>query len=322
MIERTFTKMYVGVDLGGTKIATALVNDEGVIVKRILASTVADGGSDDVVKGVMETCDALLAGVEKPPLSIGIGVPGTVREDIGMVVFTPNLPLRDVPMADILGKVYNCPVLLGNDANCAALGEVVAGGAKGAKDVVMITLGTGLGGGVIIGGKLRTGLTGAGGELGHMVIFPGGRECGCGRRGCWETYGAATGLKNTALEYMKNNKNSMMWELCRGTTNKLNGKIIFQAYRAKDPAAIFTVSTYIEHLAIGVVNIINMLEPELICVGGGISNAWDCINKPLTEAVEKEKFMRFSKDVPGTKLVRATLGNDAGIIGAAMLGKH
>jgi len=314
--------MYVGVDLGGTKIAAAIVNDEGMIIKKVQASTVADGGPDDVVKGIIESCDTLLAKSEEQPSSIGIGVPGTVRDDIGLVVFTPNLPLRDVHMADILRKVYKCPVLLGNDANCAALGEVVAGGAKGAKDVVMITLGTGLGGGVIIGGKLHTGLSGAGGELGHMVIFPGGRMCGCGRRGCWETYAAATGLKNTALEFMEENPDSLMWELCEGTTNKLNGMIIFEAYRAADPTAIFTVSKYIEHLSIGVIDIINMLEPELFCVGGGISNAWDCIEKPLTEAVEKEKFMRFSSDVPGTKLVKATLGNDAGIIGAAMLGRE
>jgi glucokinase len=186
----------------------------------------------------------------------------------------------------------------------------------------MITLGTGLGGGIILGGKLHTGLTGAGGEPGHMVIFPDGRECGCGRRGCWERYAAATGLKTTALEYMDNYPESLMWELCVGLTERLDGRTVFEAFRAGDPAAVRTVGKYTEHLAIGIVNIINILEPEIFCVGGGVSNAWDCLEKPLATAVEAEKFMRFLKDTPKTKLVKAKLGNDAGIIGAAMLGRE
>jgi len=314
--------MYVGVDLGGSKIAAAIVNDEGEIMERVHMPTKADAGPEAVVNGVIKACETLLDGVEQAPLSIGIGVPGTVRDDIGLVVFTPNLPLKNIPMTKELSKKYNCPVRLGNDANCAALGEAVAGGAKGAKSVAMITLGTGLGGGIIIGGKLHTGLSGAGGEIGHMVIFAGGRECGCGRRGCWESYGAATGLKKTALEYMQKHPESLMWELCVGLAERLDGRAVFDAYRAADPAAMLTVSTYTEHLAIGIVNIINILEPELFCIGGGISYAWDCLEDPLNAAVELEKFMRFSEGAPKTKLVQAALGNDAGIIGAAMLGRE
>jgi len=314
--------MYVGVDLGGSKIAAAIVNDEGEILERVHMPTKADAGPEAVVDGVIKACEALLDGAGKPPLSIGIGVPGTVRDDIGLVVFTPNLPLLNIPMTKELSAKYNCPVRLGNDANCAALGEAVAGGAKGAKSVAMITLGTGLGGGIIIGGKLHTGLSGAGGEIGHMVIFAGGRKCGCGRLGCWEGYGAATGLKITALEYMQNHPESKMWELCDGSAERLDGRIVFDAYRAGDPAAKLAVGMYTEHLAIGIVNIVNILEPELFCVGGGLSNAWDCLEEPLNTAVEQEKFMRFSEGAPKTKLVKAVLGNDAGIIGAAMLGRE
>jgi len=314
--------MYVGVDLGGSKIAAAIVNDEGEIIERVHMPTKADAGPEAVVSGVIKACESLLENSNHKPLSIGIGVPGTVRDDIGLVVFTPNLPLKNIFMTKELSDKYNCPVRLGNDANCAALGEAVAGGAKGAKDVAMITLGTGLGGGIIINGKLHTGLSGAGGEIGHMVIFSGGRECGCGRRGCWEAYAAATGLKKTALEYMQKHPESLMWELCVGLVERLDGRTVFDAYRADDPAAMLTVGQYIEHLAIGIVNIVNILEPELFCVGGGVSNAWDCIEEPLKSAVELEKFMRFSEGAPKTRLVKAVLGNDAGIIGAAMLGRE
>lgn len=313
--------MYVGVDLGGSKIAAAIVSENGEIQKRVHIPTKADAGPDAVIDGVIKACKGLIEDTEVPS-SIGIGVPGMVRDDIGKVVFTPNLPLRDVDMTSELNNMYKCPVRLGNDANCAALGEVVAGGAKGGKDVVMITLGTGLGGGIIINGKLHTGLTGAGGELGHMVILSGGRECGCGRRGCWERYAAATGLKITALEFMEKHPESLMWELCVGVAERLDGRAVFEAFRAGDTIAIRTVKRYIEHLAIGIVNIINVLEPEIFCVGGGVSNAWDCLGGPLAAAVELEKFMRFSTDTPQTKLVKAELGNDAGIIGAAMLGRE
>jgi len=314
--------MYVGVDLGGTKIAAATVSNEGEITKRINIPTTATGGPEAVVSDVIRACELLLDGVEETPLSIGVGVPGTVRDDIGLVVFTPNLPLRDVYLTKAMQKIYDCPVRLGNDANCAALGEAVAGGAKGARHMAMITLGTGLGGGVIINGKLHTGISGAGGELGHMVIFAGGRECGCGRKGCWETYCSATGITRTALEFMKAHPDSRLWELCSGETEKLNGRVIFDAYRDGDTAARLTVGQYTEHLAVGIANLINILEPEMVCVGGGLSNAWDCLEEPLKAAVEAEKFMRFSTDVPVTKLVKAALGNDAGIIGAAMLGRE
>jgi len=314
--------MYIGVDLGGTNTAAAIVDENGEIQQRVSIPTIANAGPDAVVSGVVKACDWLIAETGTRPASIGVGVPGTVRDDIGLAVFTPNLPLRNVYMADKLSTIFGCPVRLGNDANFAAFGEVIAGVAKGAKDVVMITLGTGLGGGVIIRGKLYTGLTGAGGELGHMVIFAGGRKCGCGRLGCWEPYSSASGLITTTLEYMEDHPESLMWELCERKTEKLEGRSIFEAFRANDSAAILAVGKYIEHLAIGIANLINILEPELFCIGGGISNAWDCLEEPLSKAVKAENIVRFSEDVPKTKLVKAMLGNDAGIIGAAMMGRE
>jgi len=312
--------MFIGVDLGGTNIAAAIVDEDGAIKKTVSIPTVAKD-ENSVIRGIINTCEGLLKDTDEVPQSIGIGVPGAVRDDIGMVVFTPNLPLKHVYMAKEISERFGCPVRLGNDANCAALGEVIAGSAKGMKNVTMITLGTGLGGGFIIDGKLHTGLSGSAGELGHMVIFSGGRDCGCGRKGCWESYASATGLKITATEFLENHQDSLIWELCSGNLENLNGRIIFNAYREADAAAVFIVNQYISHLAVGIVNIINLLEPELLCVGGGISDAWDCIEEPLKAAVDSERFARFADGSVEMKIAKAELGNDAGIIGAAMLGK-
>ena len=327
--------MRIGIDLGGTHTAAAIVDESGSIIKRAETPTDISGGAETVIAGLLYVCGSLMGvGTEvvdhydpqpkiQPaggfPQSIGIGVPGTVDAEKGEVIFAPNLPLKGVNITRELQKKYACPVRLGNDANCAALGETVAGGAKGAKDVVLITLGTGIGGGIIIGGNLHTGVSGAAGELGHMVITAGGRQCGCGRKGCWETYASASGLKKTADEIMKANADSLLWKLCDSDAEKVNGRIVFEAYRGGDGAAREIVEQYIEQLAAGIANLINILEPEMICVGGGISNEWESISKLLLARVDAERFPRASDQSPQTRIVRATLGNDAGIIGAAML---
>ena len=314
--------MRIGIDLGGTNIAAAIVDKDGSITKRASIPSNAGGGPDAVIGGLMKVCETLLSGEKEAPLSIGIGVPGSVNDEAGEVVFTPNLPFKHINITRELHERFGCPIRLGNDANCAALGETVAGGARGAKDVVFITLGTGLGGGIIWDGRLHTGISGAASELGHMVVLTGGRECGCGRRGCWERYASATGLTMTAVEYMDAHKDSIMWELCGGVAEKLDGRSVFDAFRKGDHAAKLAVGKYVEHLASGIVNIINVIEPEMICVGGGISSAWDCLAEPIEKIVDAEKYFRFSSArTPQTKIVQAELGNDAGIIGAAMLGR-
>ena len=313
--------MYIGIDLGGTNIAAALVDKNGVILKRAGVPTGTDGGAKNVTDRIQSVCETLTEN-EASPISIGVGVPGTVNDETGEVIFTPNLPLSGVNIAGELKKKYECPVHIGNDANCAALGETVAGGAKGARDVVFITLGTGVGGGIILNRRLHTGVNGAAGELGHMVIIAGGRACGCGRKGCWERYASASGLIETANEFMKTHSDSKLWELCGGESEKVNGRTVFDAYRTGDRVAKLTVEQYVEHLATGIVDIINILEPELFCVGGGISNAWDCLSEPLKAAVDAEKYTRFSLQSPQTSIVKAALGNDAGIIGAAFLGNR
>ena len=312
--------MRVGIDLGGTNIAAALVDSDGTILKRTSIHSDTSGGAKTIIDGLLEVSGILLRDTGEAPLSIGIGVPGTVNDDAGEIVFTPNLPLRSINVTRELKKRFGCPVWLGNDANCAALGEMIAGGAKGAQDVVFITLGTGVGGGLILEGRLRTGISGAASELGHQVIVVGGRQCGCGRLGCWETYASATGLIRTAIEFMGTHKESALWDLCGGLAERLDGRAVFDAFRKGDQAAKLTVERYIEHLGTGIVNLIDVLEPEMICIGGGISNAWDCLAEPIQKMADKDKYYRYSPNAPQTKIVKAVLGNDAGIIGAAMLG--
>ena len=174
--------MYIGIDLGGTNVAAALVDKDGAIIRRVSIPTDARGGANAIIGELTGVCSTLLEGGE-PALSIGIGIPGSVNEETGDVIFTPNLPLSGVNITNGLREKFGLPIFAGNDANCAALGEVVAGGAKGARNAVLITLGTGLGGGIILDGRLHTGVNGAAGELGHIVIVSGGRECGCGRNG-------------------------------------------------------------------------------------------------------------------------------------------
>jgi len=309
--------MNIGIDLGGTNIAAAIVDESGMIKRRVSIPTDKRGGANAILGGLQSVCESLLG--DAAPDSIGIGAPGTMNAQTGEVISTPNLPLSGVNIVRGLQEKYGCPIRIGNDANCAALGEAIAGGAKGAKDVVFLTLGTGIGGGLIIGGHLHTGLSGAAGEVGHMVIISGGRQCGCGRLGCWESYASATGLIRTAVEFMGTHKDSALWELCGGKTERVNGRYVFDAFRAGDNAARETVGRYVEHLAAGIINLINVLEPEMVCIGGGISSAWDCFAEPLQAIVDAEKYTRFSKETPQTRIVRATLGNDAGIIGAAAL---
>ena len=312
--------MYIGIDLGGTNIAAALVDGGGRITKRAGLPTNAKGGASVITAGLMHVCEELTEGMAEAPLSIGIGVPGIVNDDTGEVIFTPNLPLGGINITREIQEKYGRRIRLGNDANCAALGEVVAGGARGAQNVVFITLGTGVGGGIVLNGSLHTGFNGAAGELGHMVIVAGGRSCGCGRKGCWETYASASGLIRTAIEHMGTHDDSLLWERCGGVAEKITGKAIFDAFRAGDETARLTVDLYIKHLAAGIISIINILQPEMFCVGGGISHAWDCLESPLQAAVNAEVITRFSASTPQTKIVRAQLGNDAGIIGAAALG--
>ena len=251
--------------------------------------------------------------------SIGIGVPGAVNPETGVIEYSANLFFHNWSIVEMMEERLNTKVKIENDANAAALGEYLAGSAKGAKNAIAITLGTGVGGGIIIDGKIYSGSNFAGAELGHMVIVKGGKECACGRQGCWEAYASATGLINLTKEKILTEKPefSYMLKLCDDDISNVSGKTAFDAMAAGDPIAKQVVEEYISYLATGVVNIINIFQPDVLCVGGGVSNQGENLLAPLRAIVERERYTKHNDKQ--TVICRCSLGNDAGIIGAAYL---
>ena len=310
---------YIGIDVGGTNLVAGLVDEEGHILHK--ASCPVDKGMDDralcgqLVRLAREACAG--GGADPAAIeSVGVGIPGLVDNARGLVIQTANMPFCSTPLGELFRREWDVPVFLGNDANCAAIGEYWAGAAKGCDPAVVVTLGTGIGGGLVANGKLFTGYANSGMEVGHMVIKPNGILCGCGNRGCWETYGSATALIRLTQAEMEYTKDSVMWELCEGDRFKVQGRTAFQGARLDDPAAKRVLHTYLQGLSIGIINLINILQPEIICLGGGISNAEDdLLLDPLRQLVDEGTF---DKSNP-TRLEKASLGNDAGVVGAALL---
>ena len=312
---------YLGIDLGGTNIAAGIVDENYNILKKGSVPTLASRGIDAVMVDMAKLCQSLLdeMGLTVDDLAYaGIASPGTCNSDTGVCEFSNNIVMLNYPIAEVLKEKLGVKkVYIDNDANAAALAEVLVGAAKGASSAIMITLGTGVGGGIVVDGKIFSGFNYAGAELGHMVISKDGRPCTCGRRGCFETYSSATGLINMTKEKMAENKDSLMWELCGGI-DTVSGKTAFQAKRQGDAAGAEVVDEYIAYLGCGITNLINIFQPEVFLIGGGICNEGEYLLAPLREIVAKENFARNSKNQ--TVIKRAALGNDAGILGAAVLG--
>jgi glucokinase len=318
--------MYsIGIDLGGTNIAAGLVDDDYKIILKKSVPTRAEREADAISADIASLCLALIEekGLGKSDISfIGIATPGTANDRDGIVEYANNLPFLRYPIAERVSKMSGIErVYIANDANAAALGEAMAGAAKGTHSSIMVTLGTGVGGGIIIDGKVYSGFNNAAGELGHTVIEYNGRICSCGRRGCWETYSSATGLIKTTKEKIKEchakNIDTVMFEdEARG---HINGRTAFNGMRAGDVAATEVVKTYIDYLACGIANMINIFQPEVLTIGGGISNEKDFLLDLLLLSVNSDQYSRSLK--VKTEIKIAELGNDAGIVGAASLGR-
>jgi len=312
---------YIGIDVGGTNLVAGLVDEAGCILNKVSTPVAKDMTAEQFGKELARMSRRLCEVGEIDPAkieSVGMGLPGAVDNKAGLFVQNPNMPFRDknVPLREMFQKEWDIPVFLGNDANCAAVGEYWAGAAKGCDPVVMVTLGTGIGGGLIVDGKLFTGFSNAGMEIGHMIIQPNGILCGCGGRGCWERYGSATALIQLARLEMERDRTSEMWAIVDGDSYKVSGRTTFQAARLGDPAAKRVLSQYLRGLAIGMINLINILQPEIICLGGGVSNAEDdLLLDPLRELVWQGSFDKSTK----VRIERASLGNNAGVVGAALL---
>ncbi len=312
--------MYrIGVDLGGTNIAVGVVNQENKIIGRGKVKTNCPRPAAEIFDDIALAVNLALndAGVSiDEVVSVGVGTPGSVNKENGYIEFANNLYFDNVPAKEMLEERIGKTVYLDNDANCAALGEAVAGVGKGVSDFVAITLGTGVGSGIIVGGKIVSGVNYAAGEMGHMVIAIDGEQCNCGRKGCWERYASATALVAQTKASMLEHKDSIMWEIA-GSLDNVNGRTSFDAWRRNDKAATEVVNKYIHYVATGAINIINALQPEILCVGGGVGNEGENILIPLREAIEQERYSIHS--LKQTKILSAVLGNDAGILGAALL---
>ncbi len=312
---------YIGIDVGGTNLVAGLVDELGHIFNKVNTPVSKDMTAEQFAGELVRMAKRLCEVGEVDPSqieSVGIGLPGVVDNKSGLFVQNPNMPFRDrdVPLREMFRKEWEIPVFLGNDANCAAVGEYWAGAAKGCDPAMLITLGTGIGGGLILDGKLFTGFANAGMEVGHMIIQPNGILCGCGSRGCWERYGSATALIQLTRLEMERERNSKLWTLVDGDSYKVQGRTPFQAARLGDAAAKRVLNNYLQGLSIGMINLVNMLQPEIICLGGGVSNAEDdLLLNPLRELVWNGSFDKNHR----VRIEKASLGNDAGVVGAALL---
>lgn len=315
-------KYYLGIDLGGTNIAVGLVGSDYTIIKKESVPTKLPRTDIEIYDDIIALCSKLIKeqGLSANDIAwAGIGTPGTANQETGILEYSNNLKFNHSPMREYLSSGLKLPVYIENDANAAAYGEFLAGSGKGTNSMVAITLGTGVGGGIIIDGKIYAGSNYAGAELGHTVIVKGGRACTCRRDGCFEAYSSATGLINMTKEEMERCPDSLMWEVSR-QQGKVSGRTAFDAMRQGDTAAKRVVDEYIGYLACGLTNMVNIFQPDVLCIGGGICNEGETLMVPLRKLIETERYSKYCQKQ--TKLVTAVLGNDAGIIGAAMLGKN
>ncbi len=308
--------MYIGIDLGGTNIAVGLVDKDGKIIKSDSRPTLSQRHYTEIVKDMAELCMELTrdAGFEISDIEgIGIGSPGTIDSKAGVVIYSNNIRWDNVPLVAELKKHIDVPIAVENDANAAAYGEYYING-KGASSFVAVTLGTGVGGGIILNKDIYRGFNGAGGELGHTVMIYKGEPCTCGTDGCWEAYASVTALIRQTTKAIEENPDSMMVEIAN-EAGKVTGRTAFDAAKAGDAAGKAVVDQYIEYVACGVTNIINIFQPEVLVIGGGISKEGDYLLNPIKEYVKEHSYCA---NIPQTEIKIATLMNDAGIIGAAL----
>ncbi len=314
--------MRIGVDIGGTNLVVGLTDAQLKLIDQVSTPTLGKRAAQEIVDDIIRLIQSLMkkhALTEKEIESIGLGVPGWCNSNLGIVLECDNVNFKNTPIANMIRKVIDVPVYLGNDADCAALGEAYGGATKDVEHSIMVTLGTGVGGGIIIHKRIYNGFNCGGGEIGHMVIDMHGIPCVCGRRGCWENYASATALIAQTREAAKENPDSILCRSVGGALEKINGKTVFDALAQGCAVAQQVVDAYARYLATGIINLISIFQPETVVLGGGVSKA----GAPLLSRVQRIMDAECYGDatsLPRTKLCIAQLGNDAGIIGAAALG--
>ena len=315
---------YVGVDIGGTNLKAGLVDENGVLLatqKMKVASIADDDGLAWTVASLVQELAHTVNLSVSDVASVGVGVPGTVEIRSGSINYTCNLPLRNVPLRKLFHRYLSIPLYIENDANCAALAEFLVGAGRDSKRFVTITLGTGVGAGIVHNGKIYHGANGMAGEVGHMVIQRGGLPCPCGRHGCWEQYASATALKRMTAAALAAHPHSILAQVVAENEGRVSGQSAFIAARRGDPVGQQVCDEYVDYLACGVVNVVNIFQPDTLAIGGGVSNEEEeQLLLPVQQRVARESIP-CGRD-RRTRIVKAELGNRAGIIGAALLGKN
>lgn len=312
---------YLGVDLGGTNIAVGLLNEDGKMIFKDTVSTLKERHADEIIKDMANLCIRILQqnNIDIKKLhSVGIGSPGVCDYENTTIVYSNNIKFENYEIGKEFKKHLNVPVYLDNDANCAAYGESISGACKNTKNSVTITLGTGVGSGVIVNGQILRGFNGGAGEIGHHVIVVDGEQCTCGRKGCFESYCSATALIRDILTAILKNPDCLLAKAIENNHSKINAKIVFDMADKGDEVSKILIDNYIKFLAEGLVNIINIFQPEVIAIGGGIAAQGEKMLKPVRAMVKERCYANILE----TKIVEAELSNDAGIIGAAFLGKY
>lgn len=308
---------YLGIDVGGTSVKAGLVDERGRLLYSRKVPTDVSQGRDGVIHNIVKVSEAVICQSRRPVAAAGIGVPGPVDMERGIVANCVNLKWNRVPIAALLREKLHVPVFAGNDGNLACLGELKAGALQGVDSGVMLTLGTGIGGGVVQNGTLWIGAHNIGGEMGHMVVGHNFYDCNCGRNGCLETFSSATAMKKYAARLMRQGRKCpVLWRMCAGRGHRINVKMLFEAYRQNDPVARDTILRAAHYLGIGIVNITAICDPQRVAVGGGVSQAGELYIHLIRKAAEDA---RYFKELPIPEVVLAELGNHAGIIGAAIL---
>lgn len=310
--------VYIGIDIGGTSIKGAAVTSDGQIGEIFSVPVFREDSSEVTLKRLADVLNKYIVNLpDKNVQGIGVGCPGAIDSIKGIVDYSNNLCWNNVPLKAILEKATNIPVKITNDANAATLGEVKFGAGKIYNNAIMLTLGTGVGGGIVINGKLYEGNEGKGAELGHSVIVVDGEQCSCGRKGCLEAYASATALIREAKKAMGKNPKSKLWELAGGDISKINGKITFEACKAGDSVAQQVVDWYVKYLGEGILNFCNIFRPDVVILSGGIANQGDYLINKLVKYCA-DRHYGYSR-APKVEILKAILGYESGIIGAAAL---
>ena len=314
--------LYIGIDVGGTGIKAGVVDEKGAILHKCSCPTDKNRGHEAVIHDMAQISLKALreSGHSLDEVhSVGIGIPGIQDPRTGRIPFCTNLGWHDVPLVELIQKEIDKPVFVNNDATVAGLAEAVAGVSADVRNSVFVTLGTGVGGGVILNGKVFMGPHGIATEIGHMVTVVGGEMCTCGHRGCWERYASASAIIREGRRFAQANPESALAKAVDGDLDRIEARTVIDLAKAGDPDCEKLFDDYCYHLAVGLANLINLYDPEVIALGGGVSKAGDFLLDKVRALMPELVFFRT---MPYARIELARLGNDAGIIGAAMLGRQ